>query len=377
MRHLHEFVEVHPPTVRPATTASRIPSLAESLGAVERRLQESLTGLDTLWHSLGGDSDPVLALDLPTWLQALMRVGGKRLRPRLCHWGFVASGGTISHPGFHLMATAGAALELLHEFALIHDDVMDESDLRRGQPAAHRQATMWHAANGGLGSPTAFGRNLAILLGDLTLVQAHRLTEQWPPMLRAKWHTLCVELVLGQRGDLTGAAAGCRDRGRAEQVAHLKSGAYSVIRPLELGALAGDATSSVRQILAAYGFHIGAAFALRDDLLGIWGDPAVTGKPAGDDLVAAKPTVVLSMAAERLSGTAAVALRRIGTADAQPEDVAALQSAMIETGIRDEAEAMIGRHTDQAMAVLDRPEITREGAAGLREVARTVAWRSS
>lgn len=365
---VHEVVPLH---------ADVVPRLTDSLRAVEQRIEESLIGLDTLWHSVGADADPVLALDLPAWLQSLMQVGGKRLRPTLCHWGFVASGGTTAHHGFPLMATAGAALELLHEFALIHDDVMDESDLRRGQPSAHRQATMWHSAVGGLGSGHVFGRNLAILLGDLTLVQAHRLTEQWPPVLRDKWHELCVELVLGQRGDLTGAAAGRRDRVHAEQVAHLKSGAYSVTRPLELGALAAEAPASVREILADYGFHVGAAFTLRDDILGIWGDPAVTGKPAGDDLVAAKPTVVLSMAAQRLTGAASAALHRIGTTEAQPQDVALLQSAMTAAGIRDEAEAMIRAHTDQAVGVLDDPTIVPEGAAGLRKVAQTVAWRSS
>jgi geranylgeranyl diphosphate synthase type I len=366
------------PKARIATSArSLVPSLADTLAAVQHRLNDSLAGLETLWHSLGADPDPLLRLDLPAWLQDFVQAGGKRLRPTLCHWGFVAAGGTATHPGFRVMAAAGAALELLHAFALIHDDVMDESDLRRGQPAAHRQAAMWHATFGGRGSDAVFGRNLAILLGDLTLVQAHRVTEQWSPVLRDKWHELCVELVLGQRGDLTGAAAGCRDRVRVERVSQLKSGAYSVTRPLELGALAAGANASVCHVLADYGFHTGAAFALRDDILGIWGEPSVTGKPAGDDLVAAKPTVVLSMATERLSGAAANALHRIGTAEARADDVALLQAAMTETGVRAEAEQMISHHVAQAIAALDGAALVPEGADGLREVTRIVAWRSS
>ncbi|MDO5500126.1 MAG: polyprenyl synthetase family protein [Propionibacteriaceae bacterium] len=358
--------------------AGTMPALTDSLAAVQEQLRENLTALDALWRSLGGQRrDPVLELDLPAWLRSLMEAGGKRLRSRLCHWGFVAAGGTITDPGFLVMTSAGAALEMLHEFALIHDDVMDESDLRRGRPAAHRQAAAWHAAAHGRGSEPGFGRNLAILLGDLALVQSQRLTEQWPPELRATWHELCVELVLGQRADLTGAAAGCRERVRAEQISRLKSGAYTVTRPLQLGAMAAGAPGSVREILAVYGFHTGAAFALRDDILGIWGDPAVTGKPAGDDLSQAKPTVVLSIAAERLVGAAAEALARIGTDRAQPTDVALLQTALTEAGIRAEAEEMIAAHVVCAHAVLESPEITAEATVGLREVAEAVAWRSA
>src|SRR4030095_7423690 len=111
-----------------------------------------------------------------------------------------------------------------HQFALLHDDVMDESDLHRGSPAAHRQAERWHAEADARGDSSAFGRNLAVLLGDLALVQAHRLVATLTPRLRELWYELCVELVLGQRGDLTGAAAGRRDRSRAKALAPTQSG---------------------------------------------------------------------------------------------------------------------------------------------------------
>ena len=128
--------------------------------------------------------------------------GGKRLRPAMCHWGYLASGGEIGRPGHAEMVQAATALELLHQFALLHDDVMDESDRRRGGLAAHRQAEGWHANAGALGDRATFGRNLAVLLGDLALVQAHRLVATLRPRLR-ELHELCVELVVGQRGDLT------------------------------------------------------------------------------------------------------------------------------------------------------------------------------
>src|SRR5665647_1670256 len=126
---------------------------------------------------------------------------------------------------------------------------------------------------------------------------------------------VCVELVAGQRADLTGAAAGRRDLAYAEHVARLKSGRYSIERPLELGALAAGAMPEVVDTLMRCGEHIGRAFALRDDYLGVWGDPDLTGKPAGDDLLEAKATVLLTLARERLTGHAAYLLARLGTSD--------------------------------------------------------------
>ena len=110
---------------------------------------------------------------------------GKRLRPAMCHWGYLASGGEIGRPGHAEMVQAATAFELLHQFALLHDDVMDESDRRRGGLAAHRQAEGWHANAGALGDRATFGRNLAVLLGDLALVQAHRLVATLTAITRA------------------------------------------------------------------------------------------------------------------------------------------------------------------------------------------------
>ena len=135
-----------------------------------------------------------------------------------------------------------------------------------------------------------------MLLGDLALVQAHRLVASLSPRIRELWYELCVELVVGQRGDLTGAAAGRRDLLHAERLAQLKSSSYTVARPLALGAAAAGGTAAAHRALDRYGFHAGMAFALRDEILGIWGDPVATGKPAGDDLRTGKPTVLLCVA---------------------------------------------------------------------------------
>jgi geranylgeranyl diphosphate synthase type I len=349
-----------------------------TLSGVTRLLAEQIHELARLWRDLDdGHAPEVLAADLPTWLDDLVRQGGKRLRPAMCHWGYVAAGAEVTQPGHAELIRAATALELLHQFALLHDDVMDESDLRRGRLAAHRQAERWHVAAGARGDSAAFGRNLAVLLGDLALVQAHRLVAMLSPRLRELWYALCVELVLGQRGDLTGAAAGRRDRPHAERLAQLKSGSYTVARPLALGAMAGGGTDQAHHALRRYGDHAGAAFALRDEVLGVWGDPVVTGKPAGDDLQRGKPTVLLSLATPRLDGAAAAALRKAGSPAMTSQDVAVLQDAMLNAGVRTEMETLIAGHVDAAFGCLNGGALHPAGVAGLTALTKELAWRIS
>ena len=365
------------------STPQRVPGVhaadvAVTLAGVERLLTEQISELTQLWCELDDGQPPdVLAHDLPAWLNDLLRQGGKRIRPAMCHWGYVASGGEVDRADHGEMVRAATALELLHQFALLHDDVMDESDLRRGRPAAHRQAERWHAQAAARGDSSAFGRNLAVLLGDLALVQAHRLAATLTPRLRELWYELCVELVLGQRGDLTGAAAGRRDRSHAKRLAQLKSGAYTVARPLALGAAAAGGSAAAHRALHRFGDHAGVAFALRDEVLGVWGDPVATGKPVGDDLRKGKPTVLLSLAAERLNGAAAEALRRAGSASMTARDVRVLQEAMLTAGVQREMEALIARHVEDGCRCLTEGSLHPAGIAGLIDLTKTLAWRTS
>ncbi|WP_460770847.1 polyprenyl synthetase family protein [Mariniluteicoccus flavus] len=347
-----------------------------TLDAVDELLAREGAELASLWSSsiVPGPTD-VLGEDLPTWLGTLVRTGGKRLRPTMCHWGFVAAGGQIGGPQYADVVRMAAALETLHVFALIHDDVMDGSDTRRGAPAAHVRAADVHRRSGGHGPADEFGRNMAILLGDLAHAEADRLVATLPGPLRQDWFEMCVELIAGQRADLTGAASGRRDLAHAQLVARLKSGAYTVERPLLFGAAAAGAPQGVRSTLAAYGRHLGDAFALRDDVLGIWGDPAVTGKPAGDDLRSGKATVIVGLARERLTGAAAAALERIGTPAARAGDVELLQRALVDTGVHDRVERMIADSHQRALAALEADGLDPVGAAGLRDVAQKIAWR--
>ncbi len=369
------IVAAHPDLACPTASAT---DLAAAIRDVDALLTAEVDALSTDWAAhTGGLGLDVLVADLPRWMGDLLVGRGKRLRVAMTYWGYIAAGGVHGAAGYRHAVRAAAALETLHLFALVHDDVMDESASRRGQAAAHMAAAEWHRAAHAFGDRDLFGRNLAILLGDLAHTVADRLVDDLPRPMRAAWYELSIELLAGQRADLTGAAAGRRDRAHAEHVARVKSGQYSIARPLQLGATAAGAAPELIATLLEYGDHLGRAFALRDDHLGVWGDPAVTGKPAGDDLFEAKATVLLSLASDWLTGEDAALLARVGTPAFGHDDVAALADAMRRAGVDAEIERLIASAVASALAVLDRHPLATDGVAGLREAARTVAWRNS
>ena len=345
---------------------------------VEALLAEEIESLAKEWETYaGGLRSDILAEDLPRWLGELLLGRGKRVRVMMAYWGYLAAGGTHDTAAYRSLVQAAAAVEVLHLFALLHDDVMDESTARRGRPSAQVQAAEWHRQAAGLGERELFGRNLAVLLGDLAHTLADRLADGLPPELREIWYVMSVELIAGQRADLTGAAAGRRDRAHAEHVAATTSGRYTVTRPLQLGAAAAGASATIVDTLTAYGDHLGRAFALRDDYLGVWGDPEVTGKPARDDLVEAKATVLLALAKERLTGPAADLLQRVGTAAFGLEDAATLAAAMRDAGIDTELDRLVSEAVAAGFVALDSSALTSTGVSGLRAAGRSLAWRDA
>ena len=253
--------------------------------------------------------DPALA-PVTRAIRELVAAGGKRLRPAFVYWGHRAAGG-VDDRG---IVPVAAAVELLHTFALLHDDVMDRSETRRGSTAAHRALASEHRRGAWRGDPDWFGVSAAILAGDLTFVWADDLFEQSPaaPLALARarrgFSTLRAEVMAGQYLDLRLAALPCPDEASAQHVALLKSGRYTVTRPLQLGvALAtGDPDPALTDALTTYGDAVGVAFQLRDDVLGLFGDPAETGKSCVDDLREGKRTLlVLRALARRVRARAA------------------------------------------------------------------------
>jgi geranylgeranyl diphosphate synthase, type I len=296
--------------------------------------------------------------------------GGKALRPRFCYWGH-AIAGECTGP---LLLQAGAALELLHAFALVHDDLMDGSDTRRGRPALHREFGGQHRRHGWAGDPDSYGRSMALLTGDLAFATASRLAATLPaPALRA-WRRMVDELVIGQFLDLAGAARQDRSDEVACTTTLLKSGRYTVTGPLSLGAALGG-LPELPSGLSRYGDLVGEAFQLSDDLLGVFGDPRRTGKPVGEDLASGKPTQLLAYAADMLPPRGQALLALVGTPALTRTDVAELTSELIRCGARDRVTRKVRHNVEVACALVDGAALPPRVAAALQSLATAATDR--
>ncbi|MGZ4681133.1 MAG: polyprenyl synthetase family protein [Acidimicrobiales bacterium] len=345
------------------------PEIRVVADAVEDRLRQVLDDEIERWAAVDADlSAPLEALG------RLVLGGGKRLRPAFCHWAYVGAGGD---PAGGATIDAGAAFELLHAFALMHDDVMDGSATRRGTPTIHIEFSGEHERGRWRGEGRRFGEGVAILVGDLAGVYADRMLDGTPPDARRVWDELKIELNIGQYLDVLGTARGGTDLATARRIARYKSGKYTIERPLHLGAALAGRLDELRAPLSAYGDPLGEAFQLRDDVLGSFGDSAVTGKPVGDDLREGKPTPMLAIAvAEVASDPAATALLdRVGAPDLTAGEVESLQALLESSGARRSIETTIQALTDRAVEAIDEAPIGDEARTALVALARYVAAR--
>jgi geranylgeranyl diphosphate synthase type I len=272
---------------------------------------------------------------------------------------------------------AGAAFELLQAFALVHDDVMDGSDTRRGARTAHLAYGDRHRAEAWRGEERRFGEGVAILLGDLAHVYADRLVPRSHPDVQVVWDELRTELNVGQYLDLVGTARGDVDHEAARRIARYKSGKYTIERPLHVGAALAGRFAELAGPLSAYGDPLGEAFQLRDDLLGAFGDEALTGKPVGDDLREGKPTPLLALATAAADPAQLEVLALVGAPDLDGGRIATIQQVLHDTGAVVAVEASIDELTTRALDGLARADITPEAADALSALAAFVAWRDA
>ena len=317
-----------------------------------------------------------------------MVTGGKRLRAAFCYWSWRAHGGT-DPARRDAVVRVGAALELFQAAALFHDDVMDDSDTRRGEPAAHRVFADRHAAAGWAGSPDRFGESAAILLGDLALIASERelaaalaaVDAGVAAATREVFDRMRTEVTVGQYLDVLaqalpwgGDAAG--DERRARSVARAKSARYSVEHPLTLGAALAGADDDAVARCARVGLPLGEAFQLRDDVLGVFGDPATTGKPAGDDVREGKRTVLVARAlALGDGGVHDLLARHLGDRDLQPAALAAVRDALVATGATAQVEDLIGELAEPALAELATAPLEEPGRSMLVALGRAAVDR--
>jgi geranylgeranyl diphosphate synthase type I len=308
--------------------------------------------------------------------------GGKRLRPAFCYWGWRGAGG-VDRPEIF---TAAASLELLQASALVHDDVMDKSDLRRGMPAAHRRFQALHEKSGWHGSAAQFGEGAAILLGNLLLVWSGEMwrTSGLPRASLAAAQPvhdhMRTELMCGQYLDLLEQAHGENTFESALRVALFKSGKYSVEQPLRLGLAlaAGELTPWMDDLCTGYGRRVGIAFQLRDDILGVFGDPAQTGKPAGDDLREGKRTMLVARTlAAAAPGDAATVRKLLGDPLLDEGGVRTLRRIIEDTGALQECEDLISDYLGEALTSLDQAPVTDEARTALTDLAIAATTRKT
>ena len=322
-----------------------------------------------------------ISADLLPLTDALVELisGGKRLRPAFCYWGYRGAGGADNDG----IIVAAAALELFQACALIHDDVMDGSDTRRGKPAVHRRFASLHRSESWLGDPEVFGMGAAVLLGDLCLAWSDEmLSKSGLPADRLLdahrvYDEMRTELMGGQYLDLLEQARGGGSVERALRVARYKSAKYTIEKPLHLGAVLAGAAPRLLEAYTSYGLPLGEAFQLRDDVLGVFGDPSMTGKPAGDDLREGKRTALIAMALETADQAQTATVRRhLGDPHLGADGVEALRDVIRGTGALARVETLIERLLHEALAALEAAELADDARSVLQELAVAATARS-
>ncbi|KAA0020220.1 polyprenyl synthetase family protein [Antrihabitans cavernicola] len=328
---------------------------------VEKTAFEFLDKEYKRWYEL--DSEAASTVEA---IADFMRAGGKRIRPKFCISGFLAGGG---NPRDKSVISAAVALEFLHASALIHDDVFDESALRRGAPTVHENYAARHIAGDWRGDPRRFGESMAILAGDLALVYADLFMADAMPAVTTAWSDLRAELMVGQHLDVMAAARFAGDPQLSRTIAQLKSGNYTIHRPLLIGALVAG-RPDLSEPFESYGLVVGEAFQLRDDLLDMFGDTDTLGKPAQLDIERHKMTLLLSLAIERDSAVRSV----VETPGTSAE---LLLKTLVESGMADEVERHIGELVDAGGAAIAYTDIEPGWRDELIEMAHEVAYRNT
>ena len=357
-------------------------------GLVQERISDVISEHRADLEPLGSDSAPMLD-EAHTYL-----TGGKRLRAQFATLGYrsVAPLELSGTPGPELdqMLDVACALEFFHAAALIHDDVIDRSDTRRGRPAVHRHFAAIHRSQGWRGSADHFGLSSAILLGDLLQSWAderlQRACDAAPQRecaasARGHFNRMRSEVAIGQYLDvleeqIPSFAPEQEQLERSTRVLIYKSAKYSVEAPLLIGAALAGASAEQEQALADFGLPVGVAFQLRDDLLGVFGNQEITGKPAGDDLVEGKRTILVTIARSALPATQQrVFDELVGDPHLDAEQIEMLQRTIRGTGAVEQVEQMIARNLERATGALADSPLRPEARAQLTALAHRVSKR--
>ena len=347
--------------------------LSELRASINSVLDDFTKARSRALTDIGSELQPVASA-----MSEFITDGGKRFRPIFAYLGYLGTGAAPRHE----IVRACTALELVHVCALIHDDVMDGSDTRRNKPAIHKLFQSLHDDQSYEGNSERFGLASAILLGDLALVWADRLLVESgisrEEFISAQevFSDMRDELMAGQYLDVLEGALATTSVERSLKVARFKSGKYSIERPLHFGAaLAGK--PDFNDVYSRFGLPLGEAFQLRDDLLGVFGDPKITGKPAGDDIREGKRTVLIAITMENADQSQRNTMTSaLGNSQLSEDDVAQVQEIIVKTGARDEVEKLITDLTQESISALRQSPIDEKIRSVLEEMSVIATQRS-
>ncbi|MHB1171075.1 MAG: polyprenyl synthetase family protein [Lacisediminihabitans sp.] len=363
---------------------------------VQAGIDQFLDEREPLLKSIAPELSPFI-----DYSRELLR-GGKRFRALFCYWGWQSIHGrtqgsnpTVDDAGprdVPAVVLAASALELFHAAALVHDDIMDNSDTRRGLPAAHKRFETLHRDGNWSGSAHDFGRSSALLLGDLLLDWSDELFDEGLRRLsnagaggaaRLEFNRMRTEVTVGQYLDIL------EERSwqsypepellsRAHRVIVYKSAKYSVEAPLAIGAALGGGSLAQLSALRDFGLPLGIAYQLRDDLLGVFGDTALTGKPSGDDLREGKRTVLVALARTKLPSNARRLLDELlGDSELNDQQILMLQASIRQSGAVEHVERIIDHNVRLAIEAVSEAPISAAAREQLVQLADTVSRRAT
>jgi geranylgeranyl diphosphate synthase type I len=370
----------------------------------ENVLTQVQTNLDNFCIKQRNDFEAISTDLIPVvdYTQSLLQ-GGKRFRALFCYWAWRAS---LSESSYHqseqevneseqAIAGIAASLEMFHAAALVHDDLLDQSDTRRGAPAIHKRFESLHKEKQWAGAPERFGVAGSVLVGDLMLgwsseifgnALLHSPNREIESACRDEFSLMRVEVMAGQYLDvLEENAATTRPVkegvGRAEKVILYKTAKYSIEAPLRIGAAFAGADQSTLNVFTQFGIPLGIAFQLRDDILGVFGDPSVTGKPAGDDLREGKRTVLVALTKEALteqSPSMADSFEELLTSrELDAQQIAFMQKLIQESGALEKTERMITELADRSLDSLESSSLEETAKSALKSLALKVINRDA
>ncbi len=356
---------------------------------VQSRLDDFISGRHSILSSISSE------LAAFTEISRHFLSGGKRFRASFCFWGWRAVQPTLgqasSEPTAAVISVA-SALEIFHAAALVHDDIMDNSDTRRGLPSVHRRFEAIHRENDWLGDRRAFGTSSALLLGDMLLGWSDELLDEgldqaddraFAAAARDQFNLMRTEVTAGQFLDIREEQAWAnqpedQQLASALRVVTYKSAKYSVQAPLVIGASLGGATAPQLDSLRRFGLPLGIAFQLRDDLLGVYGDPAVTGKPSGDDLREGKRTVLIALARQAMADSQRARLDKLlGDPELGAVEIEQLQADLTACGAVKQVESMITQNVIEAEDALATADLAPDALLRLRALTHSATRRST